>query len=137
STGLVAAYSFNEYTGSTVYDSSGNGNNGTISGAIWATAGKYGDDLWFTGANSLVTVNNSSSLDLTNGMTLEAWVNPYTMSSAWRDVIFKGNTGPTNNYYLEASSPYSSVPAGGALLSSGQNVEANGTSALKTGTWTL
>jgi hypothetical protein len=24
-------------------------------------------------------------------MTLEAWVNPTTLSSAWRDVIYKGN----------------------------------------------
>ena len=31
--GLVAAYSFDEGTGTTVHDASGNGNNGTISGA--------------------------------------------------------------------------------------------------------
>ena len=31
-------------------------------------------------------------------MTLEAWVNPTTVTAAWRDVIYKGN----DNYYLEA-----------------------------------
>ena len=40
-------------------------------------------------------------------MTLEAWVNPSTVSSAWRDVIYKGN----DNYYLEGTSP-TSEPAG-------------------------
>ena len=76
-TGLVAAYSFNEGSGSTVYDSSGNGNNGTISNATWSTAGKYGDALSFNGSNALVSVNDSTSLHLTTGMTLEAWVDPY------------------------------------------------------------
>src|SRR5207247_99778 len=38
--GLVAAYSFNAGTGTTLADVSGNGNNGTISGATWSVAGK-------------------------------------------------------------------------------------------------
>ena len=33
-------------------------------------------------------------------MTLEAWVNPTTVSNAWRDVIMKGK----DNYYLSATS---------------------------------
>ena len=112
STGLVAAYSFNEGSGSTVYDSSGNGNNGTISNATWSTAGKYGDALSFNGSNALVSVNDSTSLHLTTGMTLEAWVDPSTVSNAWRDVIYKGN----DNYYLSATSTYGSVPViGGAV----------------------
>ena len=37
---------------------------------------------------------------LTTAMTLAAWVKPSTVTSAWRDVIYKGN----DNYYLEATS---------------------------------
>ena len=37
-----------------------------------------------------MTINDSASLHVTTGMTLEAWVNPSTVSSAWRDVIYKG-----------------------------------------------
>ena len=33
--GLVAYWNFNEGSGSTLYDISGNGNNGTINGATW------------------------------------------------------------------------------------------------------
>src|SRR4029434_8999231 len=51
--GLVAAYSFNEGAGSTVNDSSGNNNTGTISGATWITPGRYGDALSFNGINNL------------------------------------------------------------------------------------
>jgi hypothetical protein len=132
---IVAAYGFNEGSGSTVYDSSGNGNNGTISNASWSTAGKYGDCLSFNGSNALVTVNDASSLDLTNGLTLEAWVKPSAIPDNWIDVVYKGSGG-NDNYYLESSSTRSSVPVGGALLTSGQRAEANGTSALKTGSWT-
>jgi len=127
---LVAAYAFNEGTGTTVYDSSGNGNNGTITGATWTTAGKYGDALVFNGTNALVTVNDSTSLHLTTGMTLEAWVNPSTVTSAWSDVIYKGN----DNYWLEATSTSGGVPAAGATLGSA-DVDTPGTAALTTNTW--
>ena len=39
---LVAAYSFDEGTGGTLDDLSGNGNNGSISNATWSTQGKFG-----------------------------------------------------------------------------------------------
>ena len=98
--GLVAAYGFDEGSGTTVTDASGNGNNGTITNATWATSGKYGDALQFNGTNALVTVPDAASLHLSSGMTLEAWVNPSTVNANWRDVIYKGN----DNFYLEATS---------------------------------
>ncbi len=101
STGLVAAYSFDEGSGTTLHDTSGNNNNGTITNATWSTAGEYGDALDFNGTNSLVTINSSASLNLTSGMTLEAWVDPTSISSAWQEVLFKSDS----IYYLEATSP--------------------------------
>src|SRR5262249_7770517 len=84
---LVAAYSFNEGSGTTVGGSSGLGNAGTVSNTAWTTSGKYGNALVFNGTNSMVTIPDKASLHLTSGMTLEAWVNPSNVSSAWRDVI--------------------------------------------------
>jgi PKD repeat protein len=131
SSGLVASYGFNAGSGSVVSDSSGSGNNGTISGATWTTAGKYGGALVFNGTSARVTVPDAASLRLTTGMTLEAWVNPTTVSSAWRDVIYKGN----DNYYLEATSDRTSRPVGGGTIG-GATGEATGTSALTANTWT-
>ncbi len=55
-TGLVAAYAFDEGSGITVTDASGNGNAGTISNASWVQ-GKYGTGLSFSGAtNSYVSI---------------------------------------------------------------------------------
>src|SRR5262245_8347122 len=55
-TGLVAAYSFDEGSGTTVIDASGNGNTGTIVAATWAPNGRYGYGLSFNGANSYVNL---------------------------------------------------------------------------------
>ncbi len=129
--GLVAAYGFNEGSGATVTDTSGNGNNGTISGATWTTSGKDGNALVFNGANALVTINNSTTLQLSAAMTLEAWVNPGVVSNAWRDVIYKGN----DNYFLEGGSGNGSVPVVGGTFG-GSDVVLNGTGALPANTWT-
>jgi len=130
-TGLVGAYSFNEGAGTSVGDGSGNGNVGTISGASWTSSGKYGSGLVFNGSGARVTINDSGSLHLTTGMTLEAWVNATTVSSAWRDVIYKGR----DNYFLEGTSDNNKLPGGGATLG-GAGALTYGTGALGVGTWT-
>jgi hypothetical protein len=89
--GLVGAWSFDEATGSTVSDASGKGNTGTVSGAK-RVAGRHGGALWFDGRNDMVTVQSSSSLSLTTGMTLEAWVRPEALGSMWRTVAIKEQT---------------------------------------------
>src|SRR5207302_7234735 len=73
---LVAAYSFNEGTGTAVTDNSGNGHTGTIANATWTSSGKFGSALSFNGTNAKVSIPDAASLELTTGMTLEAWVNP-------------------------------------------------------------
>ena len=128
--GLVAAYGFDEGSGTTVADASGNGNNGTITNATWAASGKYGKALQFNGTNALVTVPNAASLQLSAGMTLEAWVNPSAVTAVWRDVIYKGN----DNYYLEATSTNASKPDAG-LIAGGSYADAVGTAKLAASTW--
>ncbi len=74
SAGLVAAYSFNEGTGSTVTDLSGNNITGTIVGATWTTGGRYGNGLSFNGSTNYVDLGNPAALQLTGSMTIEAWI---------------------------------------------------------------
>jgi PKD repeat protein len=85
---LVAAFSFDEGDGTTVADVSGNTNNGTISGATWTSQGKYGKTLSFDGVNDWVTVADTPALDLTTGMTFEAWIYPTTTTGV-RDILIK------------------------------------------------
>ena len=129
--GLVAAYGFNEGSGTTVTDSSGRGNNGTISAATWTTAGHSGNALSFNGTNSWVTVNDAASLDLTNGMTVEAWVKLTTVSN-WRAVIIKETTGGLA-YGLYANT---NLNRPDAVIHTSTDVNLYGTAALAANTWT-
>jgi chitodextrinase len=124
----VAAYGFNEGFGTIVTDASGNGNTGTIGTATWTTSGKYGNALSFNGTSARVTVNDSNSLDLTTGMTLEAWLFP-TAVGGWRDVIYKGTD---DIYYLMGSSDNSTPAIGGTF----SPIALRGTSSLPLNAWT-
>jgi PKD repeat protein len=93
SEGLVAAYGFEEGSGAMVADASGKGNHGTIKEAVRITNGRYGKALKFDGVNDWVTVNDSASLDLSTGLTLEAWVYPLSQSNGGNTVILKQATG--------------------------------------------
>ena len=129
-TGLVAAYGFEGGGGTSVSDVSGNGHTGTISGASWTAQGRYGGALLFNGSNNLVTVGASPLLNLTSGMTLEAWINP-TAGSGTRDVLIKeGANVDIYNLYARnwRGRSESNVYAGGA------NRTAEGTT-LPTNTW--
>lgn len=88
--GLAAAYAMNENSGATVNDTSGNRNTGTASNTQWAQ-GRNGRALVFNGSSSGVLVNDANSLDLTAGMTLEAWVRPTATFANWRAVIDKAS----------------------------------------------
>jgi peptidoglycan/xylan/chitin deacetylase (PgdA/CDA1 family) len=130
--GLVAAYGFNEGSGSTTADASGNSNTGTISGATWTTSGRYGNALSFNGSSNRVNINDANSLDLTTGMTLEAWTYP-TSLSGWRTVILKeisGGQAYALYAYDNASRPAVYINLGGNYFS------VAGTTGIPLNTWT-
>jgi hypothetical protein len=132
--GLVAAYSFNEGSGATLGDSSGAGNSGVIAGATWTSGGKYGGALSFDGVNDWVTVPDSDSLDLTTGLTLEAWVKP-SATKDWPTVIQKENA-PNLAYSLYANSDagLGNKPSAHLWIAgSDRNIRGGGT--LPVGTW--
>jgi hypothetical protein len=84
----VGAWGVNSVSNATVPDSSGMGNKGTVLGAAHTPAGKFGGALSFDGIDDMVTVADSASLDLSSSMTIEAWVNPRTVSG-YRSAVFK------------------------------------------------
>jgi chitodextrinase len=129
-TGLVAAYSFDEGSGTTAADASGNGNTGTLSGAVWTTAGRNGGALSFDGAGDYVTVADKASLDLGAGATVEAWVYP-TSNTGFRSVVAKERGGGGFPYGLETSS---GVPDG--FVTTTGNATAAATTALAASMWT-
>jgi PKD repeat protein len=117
STTPVAAYGFEEGSGTSVTDASGNGNSGTITGATWTSAGRYGKALLFNGTNSLVTIKDTAFLHLGSALTLEAWVNPTTLAS-WKNLIYKPQGSTGISYVLQGASSSSQVPSLGMSICS-------------------
>src|SRR4051794_8470201 len=126
--GLVAAYSFNS-SGATAADSSGNGHTATVSNATWTSAGKYGGALSFNGSSSIVSVPDSASLDLTSGLTIEAWVQS-TANSASSALVTKERAGGGFPWGLEL---VNGVP--NAYVDTGTSNRAASPSALPLSTW--
>lgn len=74
--GLVGHWAMDETTGTAVSDGSGNSNNGTWSGetAVVSTSGKVGTAFSLDGADDMITVPHSASLDISSGYTVSGWV---------------------------------------------------------------
>jgi YVTN family beta-propeller protein len=133
--GLVLGLGFNEQGGPVAFDASPAGNSGTVSGAT-RVRGKdgFGGALSFNGATNVVGVPGSPSVALTSAMTLEAWVNPSSVTG-WRTVLLKeGATAMAyelyaNNADVSRAAAYYTTPAG-ALRG------ITGTSPIAVNTWT-
>jgi beta-lactam-binding protein with PASTA domain len=145
--GLVLALGFDEASGTVAVDSSTSAKNGTILQAV-RVPGKFGSALKFDGVNDWVTVTDTtnSPIDLTTGMTLEAWVNPSAMSG-WETVLYKerGVAGEgllSYALYAHDGAPLSggkAVPAGYVRLNNATQTTdkaVRGTTKLPLNTWT-
>lgn len=96
---LVLQMGLDENTGTAPQDSSGKANHGSFgAGVTWTALGKYGKALVFDGTQGIVTVANSTSLQLVDGMTLEAWFYPTATHTDFRAGIVKDYV-----YYLYTS----------------------------------
>lgn len=77
--GLVGYWKFDEGSGATVADSSGNGNTGTLVNSPSWTTGKVGGALQFNGSTNYVNAGNASNLDVAGGdFTAGVWINTQT-----------------------------------------------------------
>ncbi len=97
SQGLVSYLKFEDGSGSTVTDQSGNGNNASLTGSPTWTIGKYGSGLSINAATQTAVISDSSSLDqISNELTVATWIKPnqnYTnpMTDAWYHFANRGS----------------------------------------------
>jgi len=85
---LVLYLNFDEGKGDAVNDLSGKNNKITIKGEPSWVNGKIGEALEFNGSTDCLEVENSNDLDITEAITLEAWVN-CAKPSTWVGIISK------------------------------------------------
>jgi len=130
--GLVAALAFDETSGSTAADSSGNGNTGTIAGSSPSTSGRFSGALSFDGVDDTVTIADANSLDLSAGMTIAAWLRPTAIGGRRTAVLKEGASSPVYSLYANGAgnSPFAEVVTPGTAFDLGGTVQ------LPLSTWT-
>jgi hypothetical protein len=95
--GLVAYWPMDEGQGGIARDKSGNGNDGTIRGAAKWIDGKHGKALEFNGVDTYVDCGNKASLNISDEITIEAWVKLYSWKGGGIVSKYGGTTG---GYFL-------------------------------------
>jgi len=104
---LVGWWKLDDGSGLTAIDSSGNGNDGTLtnmSGNEW-TVGQIGGALELDGSNDYVDMGDAESLNITDAITVTAWIKPSNPGGNWQSIIANSPTGGQYNYwfYLESN----------------------------------
>ncbi|HEX7509156.1 MAG TPA: LamG-like jellyroll fold domain-containing protein, partial [Polyangia bacterium] len=141
--GLLAYYKCESVTGTTLQDSSGKGNHGTMAAAGYTFAtGKVGNALTLAKASSAyVTLPPAMFANVTD-ITIATWVN-VTTSASWARVFDIGvnakiaNNTQTGTKYLNLVSKNSGTNPAFAISKDGYDSEQTLTysTALATGTW--
>ncbi len=105
--GLVSFWSFdaNTVVGDTVEDVWGNNDGTMVDGTV--VAGKINEGIEFTGSSTLIDITPDPSLDITDAITIEAWIK----ISVWqldpnRNIIMaRYNAGETKRYVQFSLNP--------------------------------
>jgi hypothetical protein len=126
--GLVAAYSFDEGSGTVLNDLSFSGHNGTVNGATWSTSGKYNGGLSFNGTSSYVATTLPIST-LSSGFTVTAWVYCDPSVSDWAWVIGEDTGG---FFFIGKSANGNDIHAGADGILNAQDFTS---STITTGSW--
>ncbi len=103
--GVIGYWTFDESSGTTVYDSSGNGNDGLLHNQTFASdsvsPAKLADGLDFDGTTGFVSINHDPTLQPTGALSITAWIkgDAWTSGSEVNTILRKGNSDP-HNYQL-------------------------------------
>jgi len=127
---LIACWKLDETSGAVAYDSSGNGNDGTLTGSPkWAT-GKLKGALDLNGTSDYVDCGNPPLFTFSDAITVSAWVNIRSISGAWMCAVAKGE----NAWRISVNNTAQSFHFGIAIYTS-TNPSVNGGTQVGLGEW--
>ena len=88
---LVGWWRFDETSGTTAFDSSDNGNDGTLEGNPQWVAGRLGGALEFDGIGDYVDCGDPPNLTITGDITVMCWIKVAAFTRTWETIIAKGD----------------------------------------------
>jgi hypothetical protein len=102
----MGAWTFDEGSGTTAKDISGNGNNGRLIGGPTWVPGKFGKALKFDGVDDYVEIpHNASLLPPGNEETVSAWINAERLTGPnneqWQGILSKGDAPRLYSLYTD------------------------------------
>ncbi|MHC4641347.1 MAG: LamG domain-containing protein, partial [Planctomycetota bacterium] len=121
---LVGWWRFDEGSGTTAYDTSTYGNDGTLQGGPQWVNGKLATALQFDGVDDFVDVPHAAILTVDTEVTVMAWINTSRHggpgTEGWQGIIAKGNTTRSYSFYTQSSGALHFSTAGTGSSSSTQ-----------------
>ncbi len=88
---LIAWWKLDDGSGNTAVDSSGNAHNGTLLGDTSWVDGIVGGALAFDGDGDYVDIGKDQSFDITNQITVSAWIKVSAFDGDWQTIVAKGD----------------------------------------------
>jgi hypothetical protein len=128
--GLLIHHRYNDNSGTTAADSSGNGNSGQVNGASWV-GGQIASALHFDGVDDYVSISSSQLGQISNELTVSAWVYLDSSSGVWKTAVsrqvgssadehyFLGFNGTHARFFVNTTAGYSDYESG-VNVSAGQ-----------------
>ncbi|MGH2895211.1 MAG: LamG domain-containing protein [Solirubrobacteraceae bacterium] len=91
--GPAGVWKLDEGSGTTVADSSGNDNDGALSGGVSWVSGVFGPALDFDGLSGQVKVDDNTALEPPKAVTVSAWFKHDGSPGTYRYIVAKGGNG--------------------------------------------
>ncbi|GMX58972.1 MAG: hypothetical protein MCSN_6270 [Candidatus Microsyncoccus archaeolyticus] len=136
---IAGEWNLDEGTGSSVYDFSGNGNTGTITGATWETNRAncvLGKCLSFSGSNQYI--EKTSPSDLPSGQsarTISVWIYPNNVNPGGVLVALNNSAGSSQSFIINTAYISSNTYLFTDGINSNNNITISGTEIAQTGKW--
>ncbi|MEK7595865.1 MAG: DUF2341 domain-containing protein [Patescibacteria group bacterium] len=125
--GPIAYWRFDEGTGSSTYDATGQNQTGSITSATWQTEDMCinGKCLLFNGSTSYVQVTGTNPLKPTTNLTVSAWIRTSTTDSSGGEILSMGdnyglrvNTSGTVSFFFRISGLWETLTTTSTVLDS-------------------
>jgi hypothetical protein len=125
---LVAHWQFDDGSGTTAFDSSGNGHDGTLVGDPQWVSGMLGGALEFDGAGDYVDCGSSTDYEIAVNISITCWIKVNQFTPSWQAII----TTSDSSWRVHRSSSSNNIAWGTSGLSP---TDLTGTTDVSTGEW--
>jgi hypothetical protein len=125
---LVTHWKLDDGSGTTAFDSSGNGHDGTLVGDPKWVPGKVGGALEFDGNGDYVELENNTDFDIPVNITVTCWIKVGQFDKTWQAIVTNGD----GSWRVHRSSSTNNIAWGTSGLSP---TDLTGTTDVSTGEW--